>query len=220
MARRLILSLAVAVGIIVPAVTALSSDDGHAWPRSRPVRLAAAEILVMAGDARRLAEETLPPLRQQGLRDRLLGGTSGLPLLLRLAGHPAAPGEVETLRAAIAAEDLGTLRRALDALAARVPLDTTGVLPPDHRPRARRLALALHDGLCAGCHDGRPAITDDLLPAEDLFQAARAMPRREFTARLMIGVRGDTLTAFAQPLSDADLAALLGLYLNGRDSSE
>ncbi len=212
--RRLILSVAVAAGIIVPAATALSADDGHGWPRSRPVRLAAAEILVMAGDARRLAEETLPPLRQRGLRDRLLGAASGLPLLLRLAGHPAEPGEVEALRAAIAADDLVTLRRDLEALAARVPLDTTGVLPADHRPRARRLARALHDGLCAGCHDGQPADTDDLLPAEDLFQAARTMPLREFAARLMIGVRGDTLTGFAQPLTDSDLAALLGLYLN------
>lgn len=221
MVRRIILSIAVAVGavvvgIIVPAATALSADD-HGWPRSRPVRLAAAEILVMAGDARRLAEEPLPPLHQRGLRDRLLGAASGLPLLLRLAGQPPEPGAMEALRAAIAADDLVTLRRDLEALAARVPLDTAGVLPADHRPRARRLARALHDGLCASCHDGQPADTDDLLPAEDLFQAARAMPLREFTARLMIGVRGDTLTGFAQPLTDSDLAALLGFYLNGRD---
>ncbi|MFA7428690.1 MAG: hypothetical protein WCZ23_00885 [Rhodospirillaceae bacterium] len=216
MVRRLILSVAVAAGIIVPAATALSADD-HRWPRSRPVRLAAAEILVMAGDARRLTEENLPPLRQRGVRDRLLGSMSGLPLLLRLAGHPAEPGEIESLRAAIAAENLATLRRNLDALAARVPLDTTGILPPDQRPRARRLALALHDGLCAGCHDGQPPDPDDLLPAEDLFQAAGTMPLREFAARLMIGVRGDTLTAFAQPLTDGDLAALLGLYLNGAE---
>jgi mono/diheme cytochrome c family protein len=63
---------------------------------------------------------------------------------------------------------------------------------------------------CAGCHDR--ADPPGSLPARKLFHWARKMPPLEFAARLYAGVRGDALTARANPFGAAELAALLAYY--------
>jgi len=67
----------------------------------------------------------------------------------------------------------------------------------------------------AGCHRVTPA-TDTSLPARDLFEQARHMARDEFAARLIVGVRGDLTTAYDNPFSDPELAALIASYQAGR----
>lgn len=175
-------------------------------------RRLAAELMVMAGDLRRIqSPDELPPHRE-GLRARLAGALSSLPLLLRRAGGPAAAAA--PLRAAFAKRDWKTLAAGLDALKKQHPFDAGALLPQAATPERLRLGEAIHRQACAGCH-GAPS-ADTPLPAFNLFEQAKRLPRAEFAARLLIGVRGDRSTAWRNPFSDLELGALLAYYESGK----
>ena len=72
------------------------------------------------------------------------------------------------------------------------------------------LGASIHRSTCAGCHDA-PSM-DSLLPAKNLAAQLASMPREEFAARLLLGVRGDRTTAWRNPFSDSELAALMAWY--------
>jgi len=175
-------------------------------------RRLAAELAVMAGDLRRLEANNELPQHREGLRARLAGDLSSLALLMRRAGADASI--VPTLRAALAKRDWRTLRAGLEALKRRHPFEPGALLPQAATPERLRLGEAIHRQACAGCHDA-PA-TDTPLPAFNLFEQAQRTPRAEFAARLLIGVRGDRGTAWRNPFSDLELAALLAYYQNGK----
>lgn len=174
-------------------------------------RLLAAELTVMAGDLRRIRSPDERLLQREGLRARLVGALSSLPLLLRRAGDDA--GAVPPLRAALAKGDWRRLAAGIDALRRKHPFEAGVLLPREATPERLRLGEAIHRQVCAGCHDA-PA-TDTPLPAFDLFEQAKRMPREEFAARLLIGVRGDRSTAWRNPFGDLELGALLAYYENG-----
>lgn len=184
------------------------------WPRSRDYRTLAAELLVLAGDARRLRDEELTVSRRHGLWSRIQGGLAALPLMYREAGLSPPRAELHKLRER---SDPESLRLSLSRLAEAAGFDTRGILPPDERPAALALARALHQAHCAACHDGAPMNPDQALAAEDLFDLAASMSELEFAARLHNGVRGDQLTGLETPLSDMDQSALIALYRGGRD---
>jgi mono/diheme cytochrome c family protein len=175
-------------------------------------RLLAAELTVMAGDLRRIRSADELPLHREGLRARLAGALSSLPLLLRRAGADAAA--VPPLRAALAKGDWRRLAAGIDALRRKHPFEAGALLPRQATPGRLRLGAALHRQACAGCHDAPAAETK--LPALDLFEQAKRMPREEFAARLLIGVRGDRSTAWRNPFSDLELGALLAYYESGK----
>ncbi len=174
-------------------------------------RRLAAELAVMAGDLRRIRSPDELPLHREGLRARLAGALSSLPLLLRQAG--ADPAAVPALRQSLARSDWRALRAGLDALTKRHPFAAGALLPQAATPERLRLGEAIHRQACAGCHDA-PA-TGTPLPAFNLFEQAKRTPREEFAARLLIGVRGDRSTAWRNPFSDLELGALLAYYENG-----
>lgn len=178
-----------------------------------PRRLAA-ELVVMAGDVRRLALREGGPREREGLLRRVDGALSSLPLLLRRAEADADAGPVAGLRVAAARRDWPALAAALAALKRRHPFDAGGLLAAA-TPAAAALGKSIHDSICAGCHDA-PA-TDSLLPPKRLGQQLAGMPPEEFAARLLLGVRGDKAMAYANPFSDAELAALIAWY--GRAST-
>jgi hypothetical protein len=175
-------------------------------------RRLAAELAVMAGDVRRIQSPGELPLHREGLRARLAGALSSLPLLLRRAGAEA--GAVPALRAALAKRDWRALQAGLETLSHRHPFAAGALLPNEATPERLRLGESIHRQACAGCHDA-PA-TDTQLPAFNLFEQSRRTPRAEFAARLLIGVRGDRSTAWRNPFSDLELAALLAYYENGK----
>jgi len=209
-------------------------------------RRLAAELTVMAGDVRRAASGSEPALHREGLQDRLAGALSSLPLLLRRAGacegpppgpRPEGRGDgsslrsmdyaavglgrpgadcsaVPALRAALARRDWRSLSAALNVLQRKYPLDLTGLLPAQATPERLRLGAAIHQQACAGCHEAPTMETR--LPAFNLFEQVRNMPRAEFAARLLIGVRGDRSTAWRNPFSDLELGALMAYYETGR----
>ncbi len=173
----------------------------------------AAEIVIMAGDTRRLLHEQSGPLERKGLEERLAGAAASLPLSLRRAGSDATI--VAALRAAIARRDWRHLARQLDTLGQRHPFDARHLLDAAPEPRTLALGERLHKEVCAGCHDA-PSNADALLPAKNLAAQFASMPPEEFAARLWLGVRGTRDNAYANPFADAELAALIAWYRQPR----
>lgn len=177
----------------------------------------------MAGDLRRLQSRPESALQAEGLRARLAGALSSLPLLLRRAGACPRPSAgdcagIPALRAALARGDLSVLARDLEALRRKHLFEAGQILAGAATPERLRLGAVLHRQVCAGCHDAPAA--DTALPARDLFEEARRLPREEFAARLLLGVRGDRGTSWRNPFSDLELGALLAYYENGGPAAE
>lgn len=175
-------------------------------------RRLAAELVVMAGDARRLTGDEGRPLEREGLTRRLAGALSSLPLLLRRADGDARP--VTDMREALARRDWRALSTALHALRKRHPFDARPLLAAAPTPALLALGASIHHTTCAGCHNA--ATSDTLLPAFNLSKQITTMPREEFGARLLLGVRGDRMTVWRNPFSDLELAALIAWYASGR----
>lgn len=165
----------------------------------------------MAGDTRRLALDQGGPLERKGIEQRLLGATSSLPMLLRRAqGNPAPIG---ALRVTLEHRDWRNLATQLDTLKKRYPFDPRLLLGVAPTKEVLALGASIHKSTCAACHDN-PTGGDTMLPAKNPRAQIKSMPREEFAARLWLGVRGDKSTAFANPFSDAELAALIAWYVN------
>ena len=177
-------------------------------------RRLAAELMVMAGDLRRLQSNSEPPKHREGLRARLAGALSSLPLLLRRAGAPASAAA--PLRAAFSQSDWRALAAGLNALGRRHSFEPGALIPRAATPERLRLGEAIHRQACAGCHEAPAA--DTALPAFNLFEQSKRTPRAEFAARLLIGVRGDRSTAWRNPFSDLELGALLAYYEKGKQN--
>lgn len=171
-------------------------------------RRLAAEVTVMAGDVRRLMAAEGGPLEREGLVKRLNGALSSLPMLLRRANGD--PHPVVAMRASSARGDWRGLAAALATLKRQYPFDARALLPVSPTPEMLALGASIHRSTCAGCHDAAGA--DSLLPAKNLTVQLKSMPREEFAARLLLGVRGDRTTGLRNPFSDAELAALIALY--------
>lgn len=170
----------------------------------------------MLGDIRRLLEPAEASERA-GVELRIKGAVAGLPLLMRQArdANPALPRAAETLaalREAVRIQDWPRAQSALAHLANAYPFDALALVSPE--PTAERIAAgkAIHEEACAGCHDAPSS--DSILPARNLAQWSRTMPAEEFAARLFAGIRGDALTALANPFGASELAALLAFYRN------
>lgn len=182
-----------------------------AQARSEHPQRLAAEIVVMAGDVRRLTDYTGTPLEGEGLVKRMNGALASLPLLLRRANDNSNP--VAGMRALIERRDWRALSVTLAALKQRHPFDTRRLLLKA-TPELSALGMSIHSSTCAGCHDTPSA--ESLLPAKHLGEQFASMPRQEFAARLLLGVRGDKVTAYVNPFSELELAALIVWYGQGR----
>ena len=193
------------------ALVAGAASAARAFAQGEHERRLAAELTIVAGDVRRLEAAGESPPRIEGLRARIAGALSSLPLLLRQAGADPAP--VPALRTALARQDWRALRARLEELRARHPFDATPWAFAAPTPERLRAGAAIHRQTCAGCHDAPPG--DAKLPALELRAMARAMPREEFAARLLVGVRGDRSTAYRNPFSDLELSALVAWYTSG-----
>jgi len=164
----------------------------------------------MAGDARRLMTGDGGPLEREGLVKRLNGALSSLPLLLRKANGDPKP--VVAMRESLVRRDWRAFSATLATLKQRHPFDARSLLVAVPTPEILKLGASIHRTTCAGCHDAPSQ--DSLLPAKNLTAQLAAMPREEFAARLLLGVRGDRTTAWRNPFSDLELSALIAYYLN------
>lgn len=197
---------------VVVAIAAWVAFAAPAAAQGEHERRLAAELTIVAGDLRHLEVADLPPLAREGLRARVAGALASLRLLLRQAGADPAP--VAELRAALARRDWRALGARIEALRASHPFEARPWAFAEATPERMRTGAAIHAAACAGCHDA--SVADTRLPALDLFDQAKRMPREEFAARLLLGVRGDRSTAYRNPFSDLELAALVVYYAGAR----
>lgn len=180
-----------------------------AFDPTDPAQQLAAELVILNGDVHRLRHEKLGPQETLGLEKRLLGGMASLPLALRRADADASL--VKAWREAVGRRDWRMLVDQLERLKQRYPFDARPFLAAVPSTSMRALGAKIHREVCAACHDN-PSTLDTLLPAKNLSAQLRSMPRDEFAARLWLGVRGDKTTAYANPFSTEELAALTAWY--------
>lgn len=195
--------------ILCWAAACASAVAQPALPQRDPAQQLAAELVILAGDVRRLRYEKPGPQETLGLEKRLLGGVASLPLTLRRVGADGAVAM--SLREAIGRRDWPALAARLETLKRRHPFDARPFLMAPADSSHRELGAQIHREVCAGCHD-HPAQVDTLLPAKALAGQLRSMPAEEFAARLWLGVRGDKITGYANPFKQRELAALLAWY--------
>jgi len=187
-----------------------------ASPRAEDARRLAAEIVVMKADAEHLYNGKMSKPHQAGLRARLRGAMAIMPLLIRAARRdvPAWPApdrdRIASLKQALAQGKAPEVLSGLAWLMKTYPFDATGLLPADQRPGAVKQAGNIHENYCAGCHD-EPDL-DVPRPAWSLIELGKKAPEVEIAARLVIGVRGENMTAMDNPLKDSEMSALIHYY--------
>ena len=196
---------------LILGLLVLGGLPANAVAQGEHARRAAAELQLVLGDARQLASGTgVSQLHAKGLRDRITGSLSGLALLLRLAdqetgqktAHRKSP--VPYMRELVQSSNWPGLVSVSKDLTRNYPLDVPIISAGPKR------AKSLHDELCAACH-GEPDLEVER-PAYNLFRQAKAQSESEFLARLIIGVRGDRVTGYSNPLTAPELKALSDYY--------
>jgi len=195
--------------------TALAGDAA-----TSPERRFAVELQIVAGDLARLRTQDLPARQRRGLNHRIRSSLSYLPVLARLrTGSTGADDDnvvekVRGLRSRFERADYSHLQASLDDLVRRVPLDIDGLRVADADDEDRADGGEIYATLCRGCHENPDPNRDN--PAYNLFEQARALPEREFIARLLGGVRGTPAIGLENPFTDRELAGLYAyLIKNG-----
>lgn len=193
------------IGLVAACCCATVQAEGE------PSRRLAAELAIMVGDARQLSSARVAPQARAGLNERLQGALASFPLLLRRAGEATQP--VAALRTSLKRQDWGSFIATLEPLLRRHPFAAGFMTLP---PTLQRIAAgkALHEAVCASCHDADWG--DTKLPAKHLPTQLAAMPRAEFAARLWLGVRGTREHAYANPFTAEELASLMAYYAQAR----
>ncbi len=155
------------------------------------------------------------PAQRKGLEDRLRGAFAGLPVLLRLADQERGlMNEIPSLTfrqfaARLANDQPGGVVQMAAELIKKYPL----LLPRATGSPVR--ARTIHNEYCAACHDD-PDLSVER-PAFNLFKQAKRQPVNEFLARMIIGIRGDRVTGYGNPLNDTELSALVTLYRTAKN---
>ena len=184
-------------------------------------RRAGSELLVLLGDIDRLQRMDPDVQQARGLHDRIAGMLSGLPLLLRLADQETervnTASDIQRLRSLLVDRQWALLAEAVAALSSRYPLQSNTFLT-QVSPVRLRSALHHHQSLCAACHDFPHQQSER--PPFNLYQQAKQLPKVEFTARMLVGIRGDVMSGLGNPFTDEEIAALIALYLNAQSSAE
>ena len=144
-----------------------------------------------------------PAERLAGVRARLAGALSSLPLLVRQAGERADAGEMRALRVALAGANWKTLEAGVANLGRRYPLDLSGILPAEAAVETSVTAAAAIDMLA---EIGR--LKQAGLPSDEFAQTRRSLLGRysrvfETTAQV-----ADSLTGLLDEGLPADFHAM------------
>ena len=199
----------VGVFILTPAIALAQGEH---------LRRMATELVVISGDMKRLVSTKPGTPRHKGLSARIKGGLAGLELLLRLANEEQGRSTylhsnlIPALRSSFRDGNAKRFREITDKLIAVFPFTATGILPAKSTPLRLKRGRALHEELCAACHD-EPDL-DVERPAYNLFREAKQLPATEFSARMVVGVRGDRVTGIDNPLSDEQIGSMIAYYLS------
>lgn len=220
--RRSRSSSAVAVWLLCILATAAPSAAAASM-ELRARLLCPAELLVVRADARKHGEIAPGAPLARGLRNRISSTLATLPITCRrYAAAVSIPlddaqrfvARIRQLRVLFDAGDRTRLAEALDTLAARAPFVTTSFLRDRDGDEDEREAGAVYRQLCHGCHVA--PMPDAENPAEPLDHMARNLPRDEFLARMLLGVRGTPEIGLANPLTPFEIGAMTRFLLSDR----
>ena len=185
--------------------------------------LCPAELLVVRADARKHGESAPGAPLARGLRNRISSTLATLPITCRrYAAAVSMPfddaqrfvARIRQLRVSFEAGERARFAEGLDTLAARAPFVATGFLRDRDGDEDEREAGAVYRQLCHGCHVATMPGAEN--PAEPLDQMARNLPRDEFLARMLLGVRGTPEIGLANPLTPFEIGAMTRFLLSGR----
>ena len=198
------------------AALATAAPAGAAPQGQGPSLRAAAELLLLRGDLRRLASRPpLPPANREGLRQRIAGELGLLPWLLRQDGDRAGANRLRQWQGRPLADPAArqALAAAVDALLARHSFDRAAFLDPAPTIAQVQQASAIYGAYCAACHQGMGnGQAGAALPARDLFLMARREPPDEFLARMVQGVKGTAAIRYANPLTARQIGAMAIMF--------
>ncbi len=186
------------------------------WASGEHERRLRVEIAILHGDTKILIDPATPPLRRQGVRQRIRSSLGTLGMLARYAvqeGRPPPPGlrkQVADLRALFASKNIRAFARRLDQLKSSQPLDISDFLPLTATPLRLRTGQSIYQSLCMGCHQNPDPTQPN--PAPNLFSMAALMPRDEFVARMLGGIQGVHLTTLQNPFSDEEIASMTAFF--------
>ncbi len=198
--------------ILIDSSTAYSAQDEHN-------RRFAVELAVVAGDMRLLQQDGLTDRHRRGLSDRIesalgfIGLTGRKALRISTRQDPNLRRDIARLRSRFTAGEFATSEQILQGLQQRYPLDTRGFLPIAATSARLKRGREIYRNTCRPCHIAPDTARPN--PAHNLFRDAAEMPREEFVARLLGGVRGVPETGLENPLPDEDLRALLAWFMHG-----
>ena len=185
--------------------------------------LCPAELLVVRADARKL-DEIAPGARlARGLRNRIASTLATLPVTCRrYAAAGSMPFDdarrfiagIRQLREMFVAGKRTRFAETLDTLTTEAPFVTASFLRDRDGDEDEREAGAVYRQLCHGCHVATMPNAEN--PAEPLDAMARDVPRDEFLARMLLGVRGTPEIGLANPLTPFEIGAMTRFLLSGR----
>jgi len=196
---RLLIGLLTGIALSIPV--SVSSAGEHQ-------RRFAVEVALLAGDSRLLGGDGLSPEKRQWIEGRIASSLNVLPFLARHYLQEAGLDETGLLEQI---KDLqqqarggNELFEAAEEMSQRYPVRFPVDLERPLDTLTKSETASAYQQMCLGCH---------LVPALDRsvvignFGAfARAMPEREWLARLLGGLRGDSYTAYENPFSDTEIA--------------
>ena len=205
------------VARIALILTLAAAPPGAAAARNelRDRMLCPAELLVVQADARTYYRTPPEAPLSRGLRNRISAALATLPLICRryAAAMPMRPGSgrrfVSRIRRLGGIFDAGEHDRFLawlDELAAEAPFDATYFLIDRKGGRDEREAGAVYRQHCHGCHVTPVSGAEN--PALSLHDMARELPREEFFARMLLGVRGTPEIGLSNPLTTLEIGAM------------
>ena len=218
-----------AVGAPVAAVVLLCILAAAASPTaaatSMEVRarlLCSAELLVVRADARKHdGLDSGAPLAR-GLRNRIASTLATLPITCRrYAAAVSMPfddtqrfvARIRQLRMLFDTGERNRFAEELDALVVQAPFVTKSFLRDRDGDEDEREAGIVYRQLCHGCHVATAPDAEN--PAEPLDRMARLLPRDEFLARMLLGVRGTPEIGLANPLTPFEIGAMMRFLLSG-----
>ena len=185
--------------------------------------LCPAELLVVRADVRKHGEIASGASLARGLRNRISSTLATLPITCRryaaAVSMPSGDAQrfvtlIRQLRVLFDAGDRARFAEALDTLTTRAPFVTTSFLRDRDGDEDEREAGAIYRQLCHGCHVA--TVPDAENPAEPLDHMARNLPRDEFLARMLLGIRGTPEIGLANPLTPFEIGAMTRFLLSGR----
>lgn len=205
------------VARIVLILTLAAALPGAAAARNelRDRMLCPAELLVVQADARTYYRTPPDDPLSRGLRHRISAALATLPLTCRrYAAAVSMPPEsgrrfVSRIRGLRELFDSGGHDRfpaRLDELTAEAPFDVTYFLIDREGARDEREAGGTYRRYCHGCHSAPVSGAEN--PALSLHDMARGLPREEFFARMLLGVRGTPEIGLSNPLTTLEIGAM------------